>query len=169
MEPRETKGFRSIAGSCGDKWSSMAFVASFVFQCHSYRRGETIRTRTTLGGVYDRNRSTASCRNAMVRVPIRASDVTCATCHGRRTIPCPVCEGAGFIGRTIQCPHCSGDKTITCPFCLDDVYEASWRPVTSDSADEEPVLADERVEGLYRSLRDRLQRENHDGESSNDR
>ena len=41
---------------------------------------------------------------------------TCPTCHGSKTIRCPVCNSAGKVaGKT--CNTCGGDKKIVCPTC----------------------------------------------------
>ena len=83
-------------------------------------------------------------------------------CNGSGRISCPVCEGEGVVGRTIRCPYCSGRKTMVCPLCVEDVYDASWEPQAPPQGSEEkddPELAgieDERVRGLYRSMRDHL-------------
>jgi hypothetical protein len=94
---------------------------------------------------------------------------TCSTCAGDGIIICPVCTGAGVLGRTIPCPYCKGRKQISCPACVEDVYEASWEAETDEPVDAElqamlPPSADARVRGLYRSHLEALRRERRDKE-----
>lgn len=55
-----------------------------------------------------------------------SSSGECPYCHDESTVICPVCEGRGYIGRTITCYYCRGAKRIECPLCIDDVYKLSY-------------------------------------------
>ncbi|MEI6645314.1 MAG: hypothetical protein WCP12_04690 [bacterium] len=41
---------------------------------------------------------------------------TCATCHGTKSIRCPVCNGSGKVSGKL-CNTCGGNKKIVCPNC----------------------------------------------------
>lgn len=50
----------------------------------------------------------------------------CPYCHDKNIVICPVCEGRGYLGRTITCYYCRGAKDIECPLCIDDIYKLSY-------------------------------------------
>lgn len=61
----------------------------------------------------------------------------CTYCHDKMFVTCPVCEGRGYMGRTITCYYCRGKEIIECPLCIDDVYRLSYTPQQPESnADE---------------------------------
>lgn len=59
-------------------------------------------------------------------VPSTRTDSECPYCHNESIVTCPVCEGRGYLGRTITCYYCRGAKRIECPLCIDDIYKLSY-------------------------------------------
>lgn len=58
--------------------------------------------------------------------PSTTAESECPYCHNESIVTCPVCEGRGYLGRTITCYYCRGAKRIECPLCIDDIYRLSY-------------------------------------------
>lgn len=55
-----------------------------------------------------------------------AGPEVCTYCENHGIVECPVCEGRGYLGRTIKCYYCRGAEKIECPLCADDIYRFSY-------------------------------------------
>lgn len=70
----------------------------------------------------------------------------CTYCHDEKFVTCPVCEGRGYMGRTITCYYCRGKETIECPLCIDDVYRLSYTAQQPELNADEMDMDDDQAE-----------------------
>ena len=72
-----------------------------------------------------------------------AGNVQCPTCHNKRTVTCPCCQGKGWVagGSTPQrlskaysCVDCSGIGEIPCPACRPTQKDLHIRNIRVENA-----------------------------------
>lgn len=136
-----------------DLAENSAFVATFVIPCHhtpghrcvlqptsafTHSRLSTGRSKSRDLGVCATSSPPPSSEKSSKEYqdseqpvsseakPSNSKENECPYCHDENIVTCPVCEGRGYLGRTITCYYCRGAKKIECPLCIDDIYKLSY-------------------------------------------
>lgn len=72
----------------------------------------------------------------------------CNFCGGAGQVTCPVCDGEGYLGRTIGCRYCRGACILKCPLCaVTDMYKWTYDEVEEGAAAEGMVATTGRGRG----------------------